>query len=553
MIYFIPAWYQQNQWCENEQSWHARRMKSEFDDTVKHIQLFHRSKAYPYRILLLGFAPNFRHFLHRQSVYHAPYWSCFDAIQEVRRETVALLSFHNLQWPEQIEFVYTPFVVVAMLNGEKYAQIGFGEDGNPIQIDLYQKGQISRRNYYDDRGFVSSTVLYEEGKPVYQDYLTEKGIWKIRCFMEDGRLAVNPGSNQYLLKFGDQEQTRSFKRSSYEGLEQVIAEVFSAFLELTDKADIFCAAMHGLHTGLLKEALEGRRVILSFYRDRYKVTANEKLTEVLEMVDYLITDSRETTQIIKEKTGKDYHHIRDITPFDSRVDHGISQQLPVQKILVPVDGLEAETFQELVNQLGQYLLENKNAQVHLFTRQAEYNRNDLLLNQTSRYLETAGFPAEWAAREDDKETAENPMDRLQSIPVRFYAEQCVDELSVSKCMREQRVMVDMRNFTDLYLRITAISVGIPQIVYQANQFVEDRKNGWVLQETGLLSQVLHYYLDSLTNWNEAMICSYEMGKKYTTEVLVEKWKEVIEIVGYNSNPAAGKGRLESDLSAAGIS
>ena len=34
---------------------------------------------------------------------------------------------------ENIEFVYTPFVVVAMLKGEKYAQIEFGEDGNPDQ------------------------------------------------------------------------------------------------------------------------------------------------------------------------------------------------------------------------------------------------------------------------------------------------------------------------------------------------------------------------------------------------------------------------------------
>ena len=81
MLYFIPAWYQQNQWCENEQIWYERRMYTEFDDTVKQIQLFHRSKVCQYQIILLGYAPNFRHFLHRQSVYRAPYWSCFVAIQ----------------------------------------------------------------------------------------------------------------------------------------------------------------------------------------------------------------------------------------------------------------------------------------------------------------------------------------------------------------------------------------------------------------------------------------------------------------------------------------
>ena len=39
MIYFIPAWYKQNSWEENEPSWHVRRTKSENDDTVKQIQI----------------------------------------------------------------------------------------------------------------------------------------------------------------------------------------------------------------------------------------------------------------------------------------------------------------------------------------------------------------------------------------------------------------------------------------------------------------------------------------------------------------------------------
>ena len=213
MLYFIPAWYQKNEWNENEQNWYARRTHSEFDDTVKHIQLFHRSGAYPFQLMLLSFAPNFRHFLHRQSVFHAPYWSCFDAIQEIRRKKVRMLSFHNLNWPAHIEFVYTPFVVMAQLNGEKYAQIEFGEDGNPIQIDMYQNGQIQRRNIYDDRGFVASTILYEAAKPLYQDYLTEKGIWKMRYFYSDGHVEINPKSPNYLLLTKETEQTKPFSKA----------------------------------------------------------------------------------------------------------------------------------------------------------------------------------------------------------------------------------------------------------------------------------------------------------------------------------------------------
>ena len=125
MLYFIPAWYQLNSFKELEQNWHTRRMHTEFDDTVKHVQMFYRNGIKDFKILLLSHTPNFRHFLHRQGVFHAPYLSVFDSIQEVRGKKAAVFSFHNLAWPDEIEFVYTPFVVIAYLAGKKYAQINY--------------------------------------------------------------------------------------------------------------------------------------------------------------------------------------------------------------------------------------------------------------------------------------------------------------------------------------------------------------------------------------------------------------------------------------------
>ena len=37
MLYFIPAWYLNKEWKENEQLWYKRRMQTETDDTVKQI------------------------------------------------------------------------------------------------------------------------------------------------------------------------------------------------------------------------------------------------------------------------------------------------------------------------------------------------------------------------------------------------------------------------------------------------------------------------------------------------------------------------------------
>ena len=535
MLFFIPAWYQQNKWCENEQNWHARRTKSEFDDTVKHIQLFHRSKAYPFQVMLLSFAPNFRHFLHRQSVFHAPYWSCFDAIQEVRRKKISMFSFHNLNWPEHIEFIYSPFVLVAQLNGEKYAQVEFGEDGNTIEIDMYKNKKLQRKNIYDDRGFVSSTIIYENEKPIYQDYLSDKGVWKIRQFFNDGHVEVNPKSPSYLLEYKGSEHVKMFREISYPSMEAVIFEVLSAYLALTEHNDMFCVAMHELHMGMLEKALKDKKMILSYYGDRFDVKGNMSDISMIETADYVITDSRDNLKRIQKKLGREAERIVDITPFDSRVDFGISLQLNEQQILVPVDGMDNERFDELIRMLGEYLPTNENARIHLFTRMADYDRPKRILEQTRRALRYAGMEEGWAMESKVVNAAENDLDTEEAVPIKFVVDQCVSELSVSKCMRGQRIILDMRKSAELYLRIMGISVGIPQIVARENQFVEDGKNGMVLKEMSGIAEALDYYLLNMTNWNKAMVYSYELGKKYTTSVLIKKWKEVIEIVEHDSS------------------
>lgn len=531
MLYFIPAWYQQNEWCENEQSWLVRRTHTEFDDTVKQLQLFHRNGVYPHQLMLLGFAPNFRHFLHRQGVFHAPYWSCFDAIQEIRRKKAAVLSFHNLNWPPGIEFVYSLFAVIAFLDGEKYAQIDFGEDGNPIRVDLYENGKIHRRNIYDDRGFVSSTIIYKNERPFYQDYLTENGIWKLRYFRQDGHVEINPECAEYLLQYQNGEQSLTFARLSYDSLEQVIYEILTSYLKLTDKKDIFCVAMHGRHTAILQKALRGKKTILSFYGDRYLVAEHADHLSLMEEAGYMIADSEATMKKIQKESGFLIRNMKAITPYDSRVDLGISQQFEVQKILVAIDDIENDVFDALINVLGKYLLLNENARIHLFTRKADYNRPQQLLEQTRRALKKAGLEERWAAEEKDQNVSADNLEMDEIIQVKFYVEQCVDELAVSRCMREQRLLVDLRTVPELYLQIMAISVGIPQIVRTRTEFVKHGGNGIVLKKMSMLLTALHYYLDGLENWNKAMVCAYEMSKEYTAEKLIKIWKGVLDSVG----------------------
>lgn len=525
MLYFIPAWYQNNQFAEAEQYWYTTRQRSEFDDTVKQVQLFQRSGAFPYRIMLLSFAPNFRHFLHRQSVYRAPYWSCFDAIQEVRKKKAAILSYHNIAWPSGVEFTYTPFVMNAELNGEKYARIEFGEDGNLIEIDMFEGGKLHRKNIYDDRGFVASTILYDDmEKPVYRDFLSENAVWKMRYFYADGSVKINEKAPTYLISYEGKEDTYTFSKLIYASVGDVIYEVLNKYLEYTDENDIFCAACHELHADIVARSFAKRKLILSFFENRYIPGNYPNVTGIFAGVDHFIVDSEVNKARILAVSNEYESLITDITPYDSRVSFGISQQLDVQNILVPIDGIDDETISKLIVILDEYLKCNKNARVHLFTRSA----NEIFINKINGLVSEYGKYGAGSDESDD-------IDAITEVhsEKRFVIDQCVSELAVSKCMQEQRIIVDVRDIPELFLQISAISGGIPQIVRVDNQYVTHGKNGHVIEDLSELNKAIDYYLANLNNWNEAKIYCYEFGQKYTTGVLLNRWKEVIKSLGNN--------------------
>lgn len=537
MLYLIPSWYLKNEWKENEQLWYRRRTQTETDDTVKQIQLFQRNDICEYEILLLSFAPNFRHFLHRQSAFRAPYWSVFDGVQEVRRRKQAMFSFHNLNWPRNIEFVYTPFSVIAMLQGEMYANIEFGEYGNPIQVDLYRNGQITRKNIYDDRGFVSCTEVYENGEKAYEQYLTEKGVWKL-CRFADGHVAVNPRSCQYLIRTLKGEDEFPFLKDTYASMEEVIEEVLRSWLRTTQEEDIFCAAAHGQHLPLLDRLLAERKTIFSVFQSRLSLK-EEKSVRALSHGNCIVTDSEENLELLLETDGVENKMKVNIPPYDTRLDPGISQQLPVQNILFPVDHLSSKDLEEAVKYLAAYLEENMDARVCLFTRKADLVREDAILKQVSGILEQNGYPPGWA-RKVNKNKFEFLLDEEDQIPVLFLVEQCVDEMTVNRCVRQQRVFVDLANPPDLFLQISCVGMGIPQILRSVTQYMRPGKNGRVCRDISRLGEDLKYYLENLSNWNTAMIQSFELGKTHTTQFLIERWEEVIGSIGNSKSITAGE-------------
>ena len=239
----------------------------------------------------------------------------------------------------------------------------------------------------------------------------------------------------------------------------------------------------------------------------------------------------DSVTVIDSEVFRECSNLRVVTVPKTVKEIGISGHLTVQKILVAVDDLPLDNFEKLVLIFAKYFEENDKARVCFFSRKADVGLPKKLLSHTRQVLESNGYDSRMALEDDDNNTAENTLDDMEEVPIKFFVEQCVDELSASKCIREQRLIINLSNSANLYLQISGVSFGIPQVVSEESQYVRHGLNGQIVKHFEDLPKVLNYYLSSLNNWNNAMIQAYEIGENYTTRRLVEKWKEVVKSIG----------------------
>ncbi|MCD7868904.1 MAG: accessory Sec system protein Asp1 [Clostridiales bacterium] len=129
---FVPSWYSQGEmWNSFPKQWYQKGIRIEFDDTVSQIKLFQRAGE-KVKLLLPGYMPELRMFLHREGIQNIEIWSVFDVIQEVHGQDPGVFSYRDISWPEDLEWVYTPFLAMAFRKDVIYAKVEFGEGGHTV-------------------------------------------------------------------------------------------------------------------------------------------------------------------------------------------------------------------------------------------------------------------------------------------------------------------------------------------------------------------------------------------------------------------------------------
>lgn len=505
MYYFIPAWFKNNErsFYNVAEPWYRDSKKIEFDDSINQIKMFEHAGT-AVELLILGYMPNLRSFLQRQELDETAYISIFDELQGIGLRGTRRIMVNDLKFPADAEFVYTPFRIMVYHQEQLYAKVDIGALGELLTVTRPTKQYV-----FDDRGFLSSILyLTAEGTPLRQEYLDLAGEVRFIEDLQSGKVQIAPA----FLK--------NFKYSEYENIQALVTEKFSQFLQQVTNEDAFVLAAGGQRTKLALELINGPKIIMSYFTGRNKELAPLQAEPVAKA--YLaVADTKATADLIAPLYPAE--KIKVVTPFDTRLRLGHSQRLAKDWLLFLVDEIATQTLDQALAQI----LELMRQQPKLGLELGVFRKDGVNLHNLRAQI-LAKAPDFKVTLPDDEKEAENQLEEKKYAGEvhLFYLD---TENEIVRALDRARVLIDLGTPPDLYAQIAAISAGVPQIVWNAEQLVEHEKNGLVLQgDINNLTKAIKYYTQELKYWNEAMMYAVAKISELTGGNLAKRWQTWLE-------------------------
>ena len=523
MYYFIPAWYNNDNnrpWYHDTRLWFRMFERMTFDDTVNQIKMFHRAEE-DVQLLVLSYQPHFRYFLHKQGLLGTSYWSFFDDIQHISDSLSRPISFKELNWPEGTQFLYSPFAVVARRDGIDFATIHFAENGNLFYIEFMKEGHRDKQYLFDDRGFLSSILYYDEsGNESHQDYLNANGVWQVREYLHPDakwKIEVNAVAD---LSFNN----RFYKNWVSLILERLIL-LKKSEIATTDKMVIAC---HEQHNSLLLNVFEEHQKVLSLFGDRFSYSKTVATKELLIDSDILVVDTqKQENQLMAflDELGIPSKKLSRISPFDTRLRLGHSQMIKEMIIYFYIDTISEDTLKTALKTILEVMDANDDVNLSLITFEqgrSLKNLEEWLSQRIKQKYDIEKFFE--VSNEGENQLEEDETLELSRIQLNCFT----NENEIIRALDTARLVIDLGNEPDLYTQIASISAGVPQINSVLSDYVSHKQNGWIVTEEASLKQALHYYLDGLSNWNASLVYSTQKMGDYTSGRILEQWKVLLE-------------------------
>lgn len=512
MYIFLPSWYTDQNWNLAGRPWHQAQA-SHFDDAVSQLRMF-RHAGEETMIWLLAYAPQLEAALHRQNLYPTPFWSAFDALQGVDFTGIGVLSFEELSWPADLEWIETPFVITAFRGGERYARVELDEEGRLLFIDYHDRDKTHHRDIFDDRGFLSSRLFFAGEVPARQEFYDPQGILRFTRNLLSGRVEIAAAAAGLVSK------------TFYDSMAACLEELLAAKLHQTSAKDCLILAVDARQNHLVLDACPDQKLVLSFFEDRFDLSDVREVRHLLAGADLAVTDREREAKILRQDKEVKIP-VRDISPFDTRLSLGCSQRSWDLKVYLPVDGLEEPYLSKALEQIFRYMQTNSKTVLIVGTQRSGQELEALRRQFAGRLarLQMEELGEERTALPDDEDR--EPGEEKQKPP-RICFVTVRSESELIQVLEDIRLIVDVRDQPDLYLQISGISAGIPQVNYRFTRYVEHQKDGYIIPNIDHVEEALDYYLTGLSHWNEALVYCVKKAQEYTGGSLVSVWKKMLE-------------------------
>ncbi|MBF8970460.1 accessory Sec system protein Asp1 [Streptococcus sp. NLN76] len=521
MFYFVPSWYNQSRpWYHNTQLWFRILERMTFDDTINQMKMFHQAEE-EVRLMVLNYQPQFRYDLHKQGLLQTPYWSFFDDIQNISRLDVHPLNFKDLNWPENVQFLYSPFAVLARQEKKDLATIHFAQDGNLFYIEFIEDGRIRKQYLFDDRGFLSSILYFDEqGRELHQDYLNESGIWQVREHLKPhqlGRIEVNSDADH------------SFQQRYYGDWPDLLRErLLLLHQQEMQPEDTLVVASHEQHNDLLLDVFLNQKKVFSFFGERYPLDLTESSQRLLKQANLLVVDQKKQEEELRQlmqAAGQQEKELLRVSPYDTRLRLGHSQMLKEQVIYFYIDNLDSSEIREILGTLLEFM--DRHEDVNLFMVSFDRNLNfknweDWITSHIHEKYDPDDF-FQVVDTGNENQLEEDELMELSRVTFHLFT----NENEIITALDSTRLLLDLGPEPDLYTQIASISAGVPQINRVETDFVSHEKNGWVLSPEADLEIALRYYLEGLANWNRSFVYTVQKMADYTSGRILAQWQQLL--------------------------
>lgn len=508
MYYFIPAWYNPwRSWYDITQPWYRGGGLHGFDDTINQLRMFEYAGK-KNRLMVLNYMPQLRYIAHQYDLFEVDTWSLFDDVQNIQLHQFGRIDFKDLNWPAGAEFIFTPFLVVVRRHKKTIAIVEFGSDGQLIWIDYFSDDVQCYRYVFDDRGFVSSIIYYENGKEHYQDYLNPAGQWQIREYLlpEDKHVEIAPS------------EAHRFAQNRYSSMGELVREKVIAYFANLDEEVVLLVASHAQNNELLATIKGQHQLVLSYYQERFDVTQREQVERDLLISDLVVADNLALTSQLNQFGLTEVEHL---SPFDTRLSLGKSQRLKELDIYFLIDGLTDDEVREYLEDVFIAMEQNDHITLSLVTYEKEHYRRQIREAFLEAILEEENRPYLYF-EDEEKTTMFEVVGEEEEVASRVSYAFHDSELAIQKALEFTRLIVDLSEYPDLYTQIAGISAGIPQVNKKQSEFVEHLKNGYLMTEEDNLFFALDYYLTGLANWNKSLVYAVQKIEDYTSGRLVSR-------------------------------